>query len=80
MSLQEIQDLKETNSNSVSETLILDENKLVETINNTEKNLDFTPTKILEIVSKSFKFELFFQRHLNILAKNLFLIGYKFIF
>ena len=63
MSLQEIQDLKETNSNSVNETLILDENKLVEKINNTEKNLDFTPTKILEIVSKSFKIFLNFIFH-----------------
>ncbi len=59
MSLQEIQDLKETNSNSVSETLILDENKLVETNNNSETISDFTPTKILEIVSKSYKIFLF---------------------
>ena len=52
MSLQETQDLKETNGNIVNETLILDENKLVETNKKSENNVDLSsPAKILEIVS-----------------------------
>ena len=53
MSLNETQEvlLKEKNGNCLTETLILDENKLVEKNVKDEKNIDLSPAKNHEIVN-----------------------------